>query len=93
MSIDYAIQMRDDITLAIDNDQDLYTTVFNIVRPLGANPLHREIEHAAEQLEGFVLRYVGSNPLVLQVFGGQGGDFWYDLVQYYIDAVNETERS
>jgi hypothetical protein len=83
--------MFDDITVAIDNDHDLYSMVeyvVNTVPPQGRG----------DAIENLVLVSVGFDrpdlsPLVRQVFGSQGREFWDRVADYYTATFSEDGRA
>jgi hypothetical protein len=92
-------QFVNDYTIVVDNDQQAYNHVRDLVQSTEGNPEQWEIvkESLQDQFEKFVERVadmadeegieVGANLLRQMLFGY--GDAWYSIARHYIESVKE----
>ncbi len=85
----YETQMLDDITVAIANDEPLYRMAEYLVRYVPA-------EGRGDAFEELVLASAGVDnpdlsPIVRQVFGSQGREFWDRVAQHFTNEFEEED--
>lgn len=89
MTTTYETQMLDDITVAIANDEPLYQMARYLVR-------HVPPEARGDAFQELVLASAGFDnpdlsPIVRQVFGSQGSEFWNRVAQHFTDEFSAED--